>query len=78
MYLRADLLVLCTTDYSAPLLLFIQSYLSLGQDVFTGGFAGALYGGLLCASSILHRNLLTDLKVHAKGARKRKSFRNKD
>ena len=43
-----------------------------GQDIFTGGFAGALYGGVLCASSILHRNLLTDLKHYSKDVRKRK------
>ena len=32
-----------------------------GQDVLTCGFAGAMTGGLLCASAILRRNLVADL-----------------
>lgn len=35
-------------------------YLS-GQDVMTCGFGGALFGGLLCAGSVLGRNLVSDL-----------------
>jgi all-trans-retinol 13,14-reductase len=32
-----------------------------GQDVSVCGFTGAMFGGLLCASAILKRNLLNDL-----------------
>jgi all-trans-retinol 13,14-reductase len=32
-----------------------------GQDVFTCGFVGAMFGGLLCASAVMQRNLFTDL-----------------
>ncbi|OWF41588.1 putative all-trans-retinol 13,14-reductase [Mizuhopecten yessoensis] len=32
-----------------------------GQDILVCGFSGALYGGMLCASSILNRNLYNDL-----------------
>lgn len=33
-----------------------------GQDVFMGGFTGALFGGLFCASAVLHRQLYIDLR----------------
>ena len=32
-----------------------------GQDVFLCGFAGALFGGLLSAASVLGRNVYSDL-----------------
>ncbi|XP_077979087.1 all-trans-retinol 13,14-reductase-like [Glandiceps talaboti] len=32
-----------------------------GQDILSCGFAGAMFGGLLCASNILNRNLMTDI-----------------
>lgn len=32
-----------------------------GQDIFICGFGGAMMGGLICAATILQRNLLNDL-----------------
>ena len=32
-----------------------------GQDILVAGFTGALYGGAMCASTILNRNLMLDL-----------------
>jgi all-trans-retinol 13,14-reductase len=32
-----------------------------GQDIFSAGFTGALFGGLLCAQQVLGRNVMTDL-----------------
>ena len=39
----------------------IESLYLAGQDIFTCGFAGAAFGGLLCASKVLNRNLYADL-----------------
>lgn len=40
----------------------IPGFYLTGQDICSCGFAGALWGGLLCASSILHRNVQNDLE----------------
>ncbi|XP_069134346.1 all-trans-retinol 13,14-reductase-like [Argopecten irradians] len=40
-----------------------------GQDILVCGFSGALYGGMLCASSILNRNLYNDLDKVVKEVR---------
>ena len=38
-----------------------------GQDAMMCGFTGALFGGVLCASHVLHRNVLGDIEnLHAK------------
>jgi hypothetical protein len=39
----------------------VQNLYLSGQDVFTCGFAGATFGGLICASTILKRNVYADL-----------------
>lgn len=44
--------------YLSVVLLFIEI---TGQDVVCCGFVGAMMGGLLCASTALHRNVYEDL-----------------
>lgn len=39
----------------------IPGLILTGQDVFTCGFSGAMFGGLLATSEALHRNCLFDL-----------------
>lgn len=39
----------------------IKNLYMSGQDVFTCGFAGATFGGLICASTVLQRNVYADL-----------------
>eukprot|EP00731_Ephydatia_muelleri_P018758 Em0011g798a len=42
-----------------------------GQDVLTCGFSGALFGGVLCASEVLGRNIMGDLMAARKRMRKK-------
>ena len=39
----------------------LPGLLLTGQDVFSCGFAGAMFGGLLAAATALRRNLFADL-----------------
>ena len=42
-----------------------------GQDAFSCGFTGALFGGLLCAGAVLGRNTMGDLEgLHKKISKK--------
>lgn len=41
-----------------------------GQDIMSAGLTGALFGGLLCASELLDRNLYNDLQALKKELKK--------
>lgn len=43
-----------------------------GQDVMVCGFSGAMYGGLMCSSAILRRNLIAELTEVKKELNKKK------
>lgn len=43
-----------------------------GQDVFTCGFIGAMFGGALCASAVLKRNVINDLMALCKQEKNKK------
>lgn len=43
-----------------------------GQDVMVCGFSGAMYGGLMCSSAILERNLIAELTEVKKELNKKK------
>lgn len=49
---------------------FFFHWLYIGQDVMSVGLAGGLYGGLLCASALLNRNLYNDLQALQKELKK--------
>jgi hypothetical protein len=44
-----------------------------GQDVLTGGFTGALFGGFLCASSILGLKTLINFDSYTAKIKKEKN-----
>lgn len=49
-----------------------------GQDVLLCGFTSVLYAGMICASQILHRNLLSDFEKIRKAIREEQSSKKAD
>ncbi|XP_063063660.1 inactive all-trans-retinol 13,14-reductase-like [Engraulis encrasicolus] len=47
-----------------------------GQDVFSSGVAGELHGGLLCASTVLNRNIYAHLHLIKKSLKRAKAKEN--
>ncbi|XP_057316646.1 all-trans-retinol 13,14-reductase-like [Hydractinia symbiolongicarpus] len=70
---RFDLSVSARLRASTP----VPGLYLTGQDVSTCGFAGALYAGLLTASTVLNRNLINDL-IAVKKEVKREASKKKD
>ncbi|XP_048416829.1 all-trans-retinol 13,14-reductase-like [Stegostoma tigrinum] len=50
----------------------IKNLYLTGQDIFSCGFTGAIHGGLICASRVLHRNLYNDITNLKKKMKKTK------
>ncbi|XP_006031222.1 all-trans-retinol 13,14-reductase isoform X1 [Alligator sinensis] len=70
--LRLQAEVIATMRSQTP----IPNLYLTGQDVFFCGFVGALYGAILCASSVLQRNLFLDLMQLTKAVQAKDSKKN--